>query len=143
MSSNPSPAKQTVNKETFVQDLALAMQDKWEQKKINAAVAALSEDAGAYPATAVISRNQIRVTITGGKTFTGSGAFMSSQSITGVVFTGDVEKLYAQTASFEFIATPVYVSVLFFDSNSNLLGYFQCGAISTVTGIGGGKGSWA
>ena len=56
-----------MNKETFVQDWALAMQDKWEQKKIDAAVAALSADAGVYPATVVISKNQIRVTIEGGK----------------------------------------------------------------------------
>ncbi|WP_422732797.1 VapA/VapB family virulence-associated protein [Marinobacter azerbaijanicus] len=32
--------------------------------------------------------------------------------------------------------------VLFFDSHSKLLGHFQSGAVSTVIGVGGGKGKW-
>jgi Rhodococcus equi virulence-associated protein len=46
-------------------------------------------------------------------------------------------------ATVPFQALPGYTSLLFFDSSSNLLGHFQGGAISTVSGIGGGSGSWA
>ena len=60
----------------------------------------------------------------------------------GDVYTNDLERLYSDTVSFEFQATPVYTSLLFFDKHSNLLGHFQAGSVSIVTGIGGGSGSW-
>ena len=55
----------------------------------------------------------------------------------------DLEKLYRDTVSFEFNATSVYTSLVFFDSNHNVLGHFQAGAVSTVNGVGGGKGEWS
>ena len=51
--------------------------------------------------------------------------------------------LYANTVCFEFQGTPVFFSILFFDSSSNLLGHFEAGAVSTVIGAGGGKGHWS
>jgi hypothetical protein len=57
------------------------------------------------------------------------------------VYTDDLQRLYRETTRFEFQGTPVYLSILFFNDN-NLLGHFQAGAISTVTGIGGGGGNW-
>jgi hypothetical protein len=37
----------------------------------------------------------------------------------------------------------VYVSILFFGGNSQMLGTFQSGAVSIVAGAGGGSGSWS
>ncbi|WP_211286004.1 VapA/VapB family virulence-associated protein [Xenorhabdus innexi] len=52
------------------------------------------------------------------------------------------DKLYADTVSFEFNASLAYISLLFFDSSSNLLGHFQSVGLSFLLGVGGGAGSW-
>jgi Rhodococcus equi virulence-associated protein len=59
------------------------------------------------------------------------------------VYTDNLPPLYANTVSFEFQSTPAYVSVLFSDGNSNLLGHLQSGAVSIVTGIDGGSAAGA
>lgn len=45
--------------------------------------------------------------------------------------------------SFAFQGMPVYFAIEFFDSHSQLLGQFQGGAVSIVSGVGGGKGHWS
>jgi hypothetical protein len=67
----------------------------------------------------------------------------SHGALFGDVYTDHLPNLYANTVSFEFQGTNVYLSILFFDGNSNLLGNFQARAVSTVTGIGGGSGHWS
>jgi hypothetical protein len=82
----------------------------------------------------------------GGKTFNGDAggvSFPGGGALFGDVYTDNINALYANTVSFEFQGTPVYLSILFFDNKSKLLGHFQAGAVSTVIGIGGGKGSWS
>lgn len=72
----------------------------------------------------------------GGMFSTGAGAFA------GDIYTDDLNKLYRDTVSFQVNSTVVYLSVLFYDKNSHLLGHLQSGACSISIGIGGGKGSW-
>jgi Rhodococcus equi virulence-associated protein len=86
------------------------------------------------------------VNVTKGKSFNGNAGGVSSPgggALFGDVYTDNIDNLYANTVSFEFQVTPVYLSILFFDGNSNLLGHFQSGAVSIVTGIGGGTGHWS
>ena len=85
-----------------------------------------------------------------GKTFNGSAwgvSFPGGGALFGDVFlaTGasTVDQLYSRTTSFKFTATPIYTAFYFFDSKDTLLGHFQAGSISTVTGTGGGSGSWS
>ncbi len=73
----------------------------------------------------------------GGASTPGAGALIGS------IFTDDIKKLTENTKSFELNAAPGYTSVLFFDSSSKLLGHFQGGAVSIITGIAGGSGHWS
>ncbi|HEY0603384.1 MAG TPA: VapA/VapB family virulence-associated protein [Herpetosiphonaceae bacterium] len=131
-------------------DFLVAMHGKLEQEKIDAAVTALKATTAKYAATgsvaSLIFYLKFQVSIKGGKTFNGNAGGASSPgggALFGDVYTDDLDRLYRDTVSFEFNATPVYLSILFFDGNSNLLGHFQSGAVSTVLGIGGGKGEWS
>lgn len=131
-------------------DFLVAMHGKLEQEKIDAAVTSLKATTAKYAATgsvaSLIFYLKFQVSIKGGKTFDGNAGGASSPgggALFGDVYTDDLDRLYRDTVSFEFNATPVYLSILFFDGNSNLLGHFQSGAISTVLGIGGGKGEWS
>jgi hypothetical protein len=60
----------------------------------------------------------------------------------GDVYTDDLNRLYRDTVSFEFKNTAIYLSLIFFDRNSNHLGTFQCGAFSSVSCVGVGLGTW-
>uniref|UniRef100_A0A6C0JSP2 Uncharacterized protein n=1 Tax=viral metagenome TaxID=1070528 RepID=A0A6C0JSP2_9ZZZZ len=80
-----------------------------------------------------------------GKTFKGDGGGFSSPGggiLIGDVYTNNFEKMVLETDRFEFNCTPVYTSLLFFNDESNLLGHFQSGSVSTVLGIGAGSGKW-
>jgi hypothetical protein len=100
-------------------------------------------DTTAYPATIRVADGKLQVKVTGGETFTGNGGGISIPPSPGDVYTDNIANLYANTVSFQFQATAVYLSILFFDGSSNLLGSFQGGAVSTVTATGGGKGHWS
>ena len=74
---------------------------------------------------------QVNITSQGGKTFNGKAGGISSPgggALFGDVYTDDLDKLYSDTHSFEFQSLPVYLSILFFDKDSNLLGHFQSGS---------------
>jgi hypothetical protein len=76
--------------------------------------------------------------------FAGKGGGLSSPgggALFGTLF-ANLDDL-PRVVSFEFNCTPVYTSLLFFDGDSNLVGHFQSGSVSTVLGVGGGSGSWA
>ncbi len=74
----------------------------------------------------------------GGGIFTPGGG-----ALIGAVYTDDLETLLSDTTRFEVNAAAAYTSIVFFDDDSNCLGSYQSGSVSTVVGIGGGKGSWA
>ncbi|WGE31066.1 VapA/VapB family virulence-associated protein (plasmid) [Edwardsiella tarda] len=85
------------------------------------------------------------ISIKDGKSFYGNAGGVSvpgGGKFFGTLFCDDLNNLYQNTSSFEFQSTSAYISLLFFDSSTKLLGHFQGGAISTVLGIGGGSGSW-
>ena len=73
----------------------------------------------------------------GGGVFTPGGG-----ALIGAVYTDDLPGLLANTVRFEVNAAAAYTSIFFFDDDSNCLGSYQSGSISTVVGIGGGKGTW-
>lgn len=87
--------------------------------------------------------------INGGKSFNGSAwgiSFPGGGALFGDVYLVDgvtLDQLYSKTGAFKFMATPVYTAFYFYDSNDNLLGHFQAGSVSTVTGGGGGAGGWS
>ncbi len=62
--------------------------------------------------------------------------------LTGTIITSDWSRLTRDTVSFQVVATPVYVTVTFLDRNSNSLGHLHSAAVSSMTGVGGGRGSW-
>jgi len=74
----------------------------------------------------------------GGGVFTPGGG-----ALIGAVYTDDLDGLLANTSRFEVNAAAAYTSIVFFDDDSNCLGSYQSGSVSTVVGIGGGKGSWS
>jgi virulence-associated protein len=139
-----------VSKEIIAHDFITAMHDKLDQEVIDSNVRALSAQTASQPATGAVSSMvfylKFGVTVTNGKSFNGNAGGVSTPgggALFGDVYTDNLDALYDRTVSFEFQATPVYLSILFFDDNSNLLGHFQSGAVSTVTGVGGGSGSWS
>lgn len=144
--------KTLVSKEIVAHDFRVAMHGKMDKDKMDAAIAALSATTASYPANGSVAsfifylQFQVTITSPGGKQFNGKAGGLSTPgggALFGDVYTDDLNALYSNTVSFEFQGTPVYLSILFFDGNSNLLGHFQSGAVSTVTGIGGGTGSWS
>ena len=124
--------------------------DVLDQKKIDAAVKAITAKTQSYPANgsivSFIFYLKFQVNIIGGKSFNGNAGGASTPgagALKGDVYTSDINRMYKDTISMQFTATPVYSSIIFFDKNSNVLGTFQAGGIGTVAGIGGGTGSWS
>lgn len=143
-------ASTPVDTKLIAADFATHLQGKLPQSQIDSITSSLRAATNKYPATgsivSLVFYLQIQVSIKGGETFNGKAGGVSTPgggALFGDVYTDDLSKLYANTVSFEFQSTPVYFSVLFFDGNSNLLGHFQAGAVSIVSGIGGGKGGWS
>lgn len=139
-----------ISHETIANDFMKAAQGKLEQDKIDSVVTQLKAATTGYAANGSVASMifylKWQVTVSGGKTFDGNAGGLSSPgggALIGTVYTDDINRLYQNTVSFQFTATPVYVSLLFFDGNSNLLGTFQAGAVSIVSGIGGGSGHWS
>jgi hypothetical protein len=131
-------------------DFAQAASGRLPADKLDAAVHAILAAAQKIPATGnlvgAIFYVKPQVTVTNGKTFNGNGGGIFTPgggALFGDVYTDDLNRLYAKTVSFQITSTPVYCSIVFFDSDSNALGSFQSGGISTVTGTGGGSGSWS
>jgi hypothetical protein len=141
---------EVVSKDTIANDFSNRWEGKLEQEKIDAAVRSIQAAQTAYPAhltiVSMIFYLKFELTIDGGKQFNGNAGGASTfggGALPGDVYTDDIDALYNNTVSFQFTATPLYFGLLFFDGNAKLLGQFQCAAVSTVTGIGGGSGSWS
>lgn len=87
--------------------------------------------------------------VIGGKSFNGSAwgvSFPGGGALFGDVYLQNgvtLDQLYSRTGSFKYTATPVYTAFYFYDASDNLLGHFQAGSVSTVTGVGGGAGTWS
>lgn len=132
-------------------DFKASFKGKIADEVINNTVSKLLQTtATAYPANGSVASLVIwmkwQCQVTNGKQFNGSSwgiAFPGGGALIGDVYTSDITALYANTVSFAFTATPVYTALYFYDGNHNLLGSFQAGSVSTVTGAGGGSGSWS
>ena len=132
-----------VDPQAIADDFRTAMKGSLADEHIDAGVNTILSTTGTYPAS-LIFYPTLQVIIRRGETFTGNSPCGSNQGIVfGDVYTDDTARLYRDTVTFEFQATPVYISVLFFDKNSNLLGHFQATAVSVVTGVGAGSGKWS
>jgi hypothetical protein len=143
--------KPIIDRKVIAEDFAARAAGKLEPEKIDSAVKTLLAATTTYPATGSVAsfifylKFQVQVK-NGGKTFDGNAGGLTTPgggALIGDVYTDDINALYANTASFEFNATSVYTSLLYFDKNHNLLGHFQAGSVSTVNGIGGGSGAWS
>jgi hypothetical protein len=141
----------TVDIDTIVSDFEASVKDVLDQEKIDAAVATLRATRTSYPATGtvvgLIFYYRITVDITGTQhQFVGNAGGvggLGGGGFWGDVYTDDIERLYRDTVSFQFNATPVYFNVNFFDGSSNLLGNLQAGGLAVLLGTGGGSGGWS
>jgi Rhodococcus equi virulence-associated protein len=131
-----------IDRTLIAQGFAANAKGKMQQTQIDSIVESLLSDAASYPATGSFNPT-LRLTITGGETFTASAVPFGTGQFSGDVLTDNLDALYANTVSFLLQATPVYISLQFFDGNQNLLGHFLGGAVSVAVGVGGGSGSWA
>jgi Rhodococcus equi virulence-associated protein len=140
----------TVSGEQISKDVSSLLQGKVQQSSIDSSVQVLASSNTAYGANGSIASlifyMKCQCTINGGKTFNGSAwgvSFPGGGALFGDVYTSDINALYANTVSFTLVCTPVYTTFIFNDVNGNALGSFQAGSISTVSGTGGGSGSWS
>jgi len=146
-----SKAKLPVSKEIIAHDFHNALHGKMDDKKFKAAKDFLlnMDTDSSYPAQGTLSGfmyYKVVVSITDGETFNGKiGALGSfgSDVTAGYVITPDIDALYSNTTAIQVTAAGVYLSVVFFDTNSNALGTYQGGGAGTVACVGGGTGSWS
>ena len=142
-------APPVLDEDTVAQALREHLQGKLEDEKLDAAVSAARSAATPSYRTSgnVISAVfYLRFTLdlsakqfigdAGGLTTPGAGALI------GDIYTDDVDRLFNNTRSFSFIGTVGYLLMTFFDSSSNPLGVGHFGAVSIVSGAGGGSGRW-
>ena len=139
-------------KAQIIEDLEKEHRGKMDDEILDAALRKIETTDTKYPATASIATiffyTKIYCDIDDkvyGAKFTGD-VFVTNSiggcELQGYVYTDDIERLLNDTHSFEIISKKDNLSFLFFDNNSNLLGHFQAGAVSSSCGIFGGKGSW-
>jgi hypothetical protein len=141
----------TINRDVIVHDLLVGLQGKLDNDKLDAAVQKiLRAPATAYSANGsvicAVFYMKFQVNVTNGKQFNGNAGGIGSiggGALFGDVYTDDINRLYGSTSSFQFITTPVYATLNFFDGDSNFLGTYQSGGVSTCSGTGGGTGSWS
>jgi hypothetical protein len=141
---------EAASKEMIANNFGTTWEGKLDQEKIEAAARSIQATDTSYPARgSVVNRvfySIWKLAVDGGKTFTGEAGGEGDPadwSFVGDVYTNDINALYSNTVSFEVNLTPVYMSMLFFDGDSNLLGHFQGGAGLALMGVVAGKGSWS
>lgn len=148
MSTQPKPVP--IDRKVIAQGFEKQAKGKLPPQQIEEITRGIMADVASYPAHGSILGlfvyYRITVQVDGGKQAVGNAGGVGSVgggALFGDVYTDDLNALYANSVSFAFEATPLYVSVQFFDSNGHLLGHFQSGAVSMVTGAGGGTISWS
>jgi hypothetical protein len=140
-----------VSQDDVAQGMREALTEVLPDDKLEAASDAVTGSSTSYPAdgtfVALLFYMRVTVRVRGdNRQFTGNAGGLGSLGgggSWGDVYTDDLLRLYRDTVSFSFQSTPVYISVQFFDSNSNLLGHYQGGAASVAAGTGGGSGTWS
>ena len=145
-------ATSNVDRRLIAHDFLNATHGKVDDKTIQATINSLMDDAGTnmYAASCTIASGIFALKFTvhskhDDKTFDGTAGAIATAgggAMWGTIYTKDIEQLYEHTHAFEFQGMAAYLSLLFFDHHSNLLGHFQSGGISNTVGVGGGTGSW-
>ena len=74
--------------------------------------------------------------------FGGISGMFGTYSSVGDVYTDNLENLFSSTKSIMFVFTPVYCSVIWFDSGNKSLGSFHGSGFTLLAGTGGGTGKW-
>lgn len=146
-----------ISKETLINDFRNMYAEKLPAEVTKETIAAINRQSNSYYATGKIASMVFytKVSVEVKKPDDGSyrqGAFIGDAGgiallggggLWGDVYTDNLERLYRDTVSFAFTATPVYTAVYFYNSESELLGHYQAGALSILnTGAGGGPGHW-
>jgi len=125
---------------------------KFSEEKLDQIIDTMLSAETAYAANGAIVSGVFWVQVTVNdwdgqpKSYTGEGGGVFTPgggALIGAVYTDDLDGLLANTSRFEVNAAAAYPSIVFFDDDSNCLGSYQSGSVSTVVGIGGGKGSWS
>jgi hypothetical protein len=139
-----------VNPDALAEEVKNVLAGTLATEQIDAIAESVASMQTAYPATGSVASMifylRFQVNVTGGKSFNGNGGGIASPgggANFGHVYTDDINRLYSSTKSFAFTSTPVYFAIYFFDGDHNALGSYQAGAVSIVTGTGGGTGSWS
>ncbi|MBC8950490.1 MULTISPECIES: VapA/VapB family virulence-associated protein [Xenorhabdus] len=137
----------------LIENFKQTMQGKLEPKLIDEATKRMaSSGIDAYSAGGQVESFIFYLTFylhldfVGKKAFRGKAGGLTTPglaTIQGFVLTDNLDTLYSDTVSFAFQASPVTFSLHFFDSHSRALGSFAGLAISLITGVGGGTGSWS
>lgn len=140
----------TTSTDTVAEDFRAALLGKMDAALLEESVGKMKSAKTKYPANGSVIGTffyfRFTVSVTGGEKFTGNAGGLGSVAggaLFGDVYTENIDRLYRDTVSFSFVATPVYVTLQFFDSSSNFLGHYQAGAVSTIVGTGGGSGGWS
>ena len=144
-----STANGQASKQAIASAFRESVRGKLPDETIDVVVRALNAATIAYPVTItfeeMILYTTIRVTIQGGKRFDGNfGAIDPGTGVggfQGTLYTDNLDRLYDSTRSFQILATPLYLALLFFDSGNGLLAHVEsAGGISI--GVGAGSGEW-
>ena len=152
MTTTATAERTEVSPAIIAHDFVEAHHHMLEAEHLDAIVEKLTSVTQKYPATGTslgvifYARYTVNVKGSGGKSFEGNGggiAGIGGGALIGDVYTDDLDRLYRDTVSFEYNSAFAYTSVLFFDKNSQLLGHFQSGSVSTLAGVGGGQGKWS
>lgn len=138
-----------LDRDLIARDFHEAMKGNYDSKQLDEAVEGIKTASQKYAANGTIASfvfyQRITVDIKGGKQFVGNAGGIGlpgGGGSWGDVYTDNLDRLYRDTHSFQFIDSGVYFTVNFFDGHSNFLGTFQAGALSVSPSTGGGTGSW-
>lgn len=141
----------TVDLNRIAAEFSERMRGKLDQEKIDAAALAIQSATASYPAEGAVASAvfylNVQITMTqDAKQFNGDAGGIGTPGgnyMNGAVYTDDLNRLYAETETFELNAAAAYTSVMFFDGDANFLGHFESGGVGTVLGVYGGKGTWS
>ncbi|WP_426577058.1 VapA/VapB family virulence-associated protein [Xenorhabdus stockiae] len=134
----------------FIESFKRNMEGKLEPSLIDDAVKKMLSWKHSYAAIGVIEsvvfyiRFDLSIIIDR-KHFGGNSGGLATPGIgstAGLVMTDDLETLYSDTVSFYFESNDINLNLQFLNSNNQLIGIYTGGAVSIVSGFGGGTGSW-
>lgn len=150
MTPETSTTAPVVSREIIAHDFEANMHGKLDAAKIAAGKEKILTTTTGYGAVGSIASAIIHFwvycNITNGEDFKGEGWGLGTPGggwIGGTVYTDNLALLYSNTTNVYVTAAIAYTAFYFYDSNSNLLGTFQGGSVSSVAAQFGCGGSWS